>query len=72
MEIIENTKVLILRPSDVIERFQSDFDVTNLKGFIKYFNFDSHESILTSSLALFIATDGTTTILKNRFGKSQI
>ena len=72
MTVIENTKVLILRPSDVIERFQNDFDVTNLKGFFRYFNFTTHELIRISSLALFIDHDGNTTILKNRYGKPQI
>jgi hypothetical protein len=72
MTQIENMDVLILRPSDIIERFQSEFDVTNLKGFIKYFNFDTHESVLTSSLILFIDDDGNTAILKNRYGKAQI
>lgn len=72
MQLINDNNILILRPSDIIKRFQSDFDVTNLKGFIKYFNFDTHESVLTSSLILFIDDDGNTAILKNRYGKAQI
>lgn len=72
MKLIENISVLIIEPSDIIERSRPDFDVTNLRKFVKYFKRDIMEKILTSSLVLFIDHDGTTTILKNRYGKAQI
>jgi len=72
MKLIENIDLLILEPSDIIERFRSDFDVANLKEFIKYFKFDDFDKVLTASIVLFINHDGSTTILKNRYGSSQI
>lgn len=72
MKLIENIDVLILEPSDIIERFRSDFWVTNLNEFVKYLNFGDYKKVLAASLVLFISDDGTTTILKNRYGKDQI
>lgn len=74
MQIINNATILILRPSDIVERFQYNFDKTNLihKEFIKYFNFKSKELALRASLVLFIEDNGNTTIIKNRYGNGQI
>lgn len=72
MKLIENIDVLILEPSDIIERFRSEFEVANLSKSVKYFNLGTYKKVLTASLVLFIADDGTTTILKNRYGKPQI
>lgn len=72
MKLIKNTDILILEPSDIIERFQSNFDVANLREFVRYFHFETYEKVITANLVLFIAHDGTTTILKNRYGKDQI
>ncbi len=72
MIAIENIDVLILEPSDIIERFRPDFDVTNLREFVKYFHSGTFEKVITASLVLFIDHDGTTTILKNRYGNAQI
>lgn len=66
------TEISILTPSDIIERHQHDFDVTNLKEFVKYFKFESFGKVMTSNLVLFIDDYGNTTILKNRYGKPQI
>ncbi len=72
MKLIENIDVLILEPSDIIERFRADFDGTNLSEFVTHFNFGATENVLLANLVLFIDHDGTTTILKNRYGKDQI
>lgn len=72
MKLIENANILILEHSDIFERIRYNFDVTNLKEFDKYFNFETKEKILKASMVLFIDDRGNTTIIKNRYGKNQI
>lgn len=69
MKLLENQTILILEPSD---RSKKNYNPSNVYEFVKSFDFEIVYKVSLASLILYIDDDGTTTILKNKYGKDQL
>ena len=69
MKLLENQSILILEPSDKLKK---NYNPSNVYEFVKSFDLEIIDKVSFASLILYIDNDGTTTIIKNKYGNSQI